>query len=288
MIDSAGTGERVHRLVRVDGSRGRVGVGRSPWVDVWVRRCSTLMVAGVAAYSSYEHQRHFAAVGGADPAGAKLWPLSVDGLLLLASTGLLRTGPHASRRTRAVLWAAFILGIAVSLAANIAAAPILGWQPILVAGWPPVALLLAVELLADHPTPTTGQLHHQPCFTAAPGASRSAARGRPCLGPGRQRGGGDRGTADVGALPTRTRGRTDTHRSRPGPHRRAPTTTAAPSSPAGDTPAEYPPKPDNDPPTAHQTEPRLRCTTDLGQGLSTREDASRVSTASEVQSAVQG
>jgi hypothetical protein len=39
------------------------------------------MVAGVAAYSSYEHQRHFAAVGGADPVGAKLWPLSVDGLV---------------------------------------------------------------------------------------------------------------------------------------------------------------------------------------------------------------
>lgn len=41
----------------------------------------------------------------------------------------------------------------MSLAANIAAAPVLGWQPVLVAGWPPLALLLAVELLADHPTP---------------------------------------------------------------------------------------------------------------------------------------
>jgi hypothetical protein len=43
---------------------------------------------------------------------------------------------------------AFGLGIAVSLAANVAAAPRLAWQPVLVAGWPPVALLLAVELLA--------------------------------------------------------------------------------------------------------------------------------------------
>jgi len=153
MIDSAGPDEHVHRLVQVDGSPGRAGGVRSPLVDVWVRRCGTLMVAGVAAYSSYEHQRHFAATGGADPTGAKLWPLSVDGLLLLASVGLLRTGPHASRRTRSVLWVAFILGIAVSLAANIAAAPVLGWQPVLVAGWPPVALLLAVELPADHPTP---------------------------------------------------------------------------------------------------------------------------------------
>jgi hypothetical protein len=41
-------------------------------------------------------------------------------------------------------------GVAVSLLANIAAAPVLAWQSVLVAGWPPVALLLAVELLAVH------------------------------------------------------------------------------------------------------------------------------------------
>jgi hypothetical protein len=44
-----------------------------------------------------------------------------------------------------------VLGVVVSLAANIASAPSLGWQPVLVAGWPPVALLLAVELLAHRP-----------------------------------------------------------------------------------------------------------------------------------------
>jgi hypothetical protein len=37
--------------------------------------------------------------------------------------------------------------VAVSLLANIAAAPMLTWQSVVVAGWPPVALLLAVELL---------------------------------------------------------------------------------------------------------------------------------------------
>jgi hypothetical protein len=115
--------------------------------------CCTLLVAGVAAYSSYEHQRRFAAAGGADPAGARLWPLSVDGQVLLSSVGLLRTGPRTARRDRCTLWLAFGLGIAVSLAANIAPAPALGWQPILVAGWPPVALLLAVELLAHRPSP---------------------------------------------------------------------------------------------------------------------------------------
>jgi hypothetical protein len=122
-------------------------------LDVWVRRACALVVAGVAAYASYEHQRQFALGGGADQTGARLWPLSVDGIVLLATVGLLRLDHQSARRTRWALWAAFGFGIAVSLAANIAAAPSLGWQPVLVAGWPPVALLLAVELLAHHRAP---------------------------------------------------------------------------------------------------------------------------------------
>ena len=117
-------------------------------LEMWVRRGCALMVAAVAAYSSYEHQRSFALDNGADDTNASLWPLSVDGLLLLATVGLLKPG-HQSRRTRVAVWSAFLGCIAVSLAANIAAAPRLAWQPVLVAGWPPVALLLAVELLAN-------------------------------------------------------------------------------------------------------------------------------------------
>jgi hypothetical protein len=110
-----------------------------------------VVVAAVAAYASYLHQRAFALQGGADATSATLWPLSVDGLLLLVTVGLLTPARHAGRRTRFVVWLAFLLGIAVSLAANIAAAPTLAWQPVLVAGWPPVALLLSVELLAHRP-----------------------------------------------------------------------------------------------------------------------------------------
>jgi hypothetical protein len=94
------------------------------------------------------HQREFALQGGADRTSATLWPLSVDGLLLLATVGVLKPSRGSDRRTRSVVWLAFLLGIAVSLAANIAAAPVLAWKPVLVAGWPPVALLLAVDLLA--------------------------------------------------------------------------------------------------------------------------------------------
>jgi hypothetical protein len=155
MIDSSVWNGDVQSLVHgVDGSLGSAGAGRSPLVDLWVRRGAALLVAGVAAYSSYEHQRLFAAAGGTDQAGARLWPLSVVlWALLLASIGLLRSGPDTRCRHRRALWVAFGLGIAVSLAANVAAAPALGWQPILVAGWPPVALLLAAELIAQRPSP---------------------------------------------------------------------------------------------------------------------------------------
>src|SRR6266498_1356389 len=129
------------------GAGGRHGLD----LDAWIRPLCALVVAGVAAYASYVHQRHFALQGGADVVSASLWPLSVDGLLLLATVGLLKPSGWGGRRARCVVWLAFLLGIAVSLAANIAAAPALAWKPVLVAGWPPVALLLSVELLAHRP-----------------------------------------------------------------------------------------------------------------------------------------
>lgn len=126
-------------------------MNRTADLEVWVRRGCALVVAAVAAYGSYQHQREFALRGGADATSAALWPLSVDGLLVLATVGLLKSSGQTSRRARWAIWSAFALGIAVSMAANIAAAPTLAWQPVLVAGWPPVALLLAVELLTHRP-----------------------------------------------------------------------------------------------------------------------------------------
>jgi hypothetical protein len=115
--------------------------------DRWARHAGALAVAAVAAYASYQHQRDFALAGGADLTTARLWPLSVDGLLVLSTAGLLRGVRDTSTRARYTLRAAFAIGIIVSLAANIATAPSMTWAPILVAGWPPVALLLAVELV---------------------------------------------------------------------------------------------------------------------------------------------
>ncbi|HEX3784477.1 MAG TPA: DUF2637 domain-containing protein [Pseudonocardiaceae bacterium] len=153
-------------------------------LELWGRGAATVAVAGVAAYASYQHQRDFALAGGADLATAELWPLSVDGLLVLSTAGLLRDARRTSRRARMFLWAAFTAGIIVSLAANIATAPSMSWAPILVAGWPPVALLLAVELLGHRhrrdgqqaerePGGGNGARNEKPVENSAEGGTRS-------------------------------------------------------------------------------------------------------------------
>jgi hypothetical protein len=113
----------------------------------WVRRVTTLavvLVASVAAVASYEHMRALAVLAGE---GWRSWllPVSVDGLAVAASMTMLvrrRTGLPAGGLASVAL----LLGLGASLAANVAAAdPTVSGR--LVAAWPPVALLLAYELL---------------------------------------------------------------------------------------------------------------------------------------------
>jgi len=120
-------------------------------------------VAGVAAVASYEHMR---ALAGAAGEGWRAWllPVSVDGLAVAASMTMLvrrRSGLPAG----ALPWVALLLGLGASLAANVAAA-----EPSavgrLVAAWPPVALLLAYELLLQQSSARGGPGVH----TVRPGA----------------------------------------------------------------------------------------------------------------------
>ena len=116
-------------------------------VPVWVRRITTgavLSVALVAAVASYEHMRALAEVAGE---GWRSWllPISVDGLAVAASMTML-VRRRAGQRSGALAWAALLLGLGASLAANVAAAePTVVGR--LVAAWPPVGLLLSYELL---------------------------------------------------------------------------------------------------------------------------------------------
>lgn len=54
-------------------------------------------------------------------------------MLLLASAGLLKARSGGEGRARLPAWSSFVLGVLVSMAANVAAAPAVEWQPVLVA-----------------------------------------------------------------------------------------------------------------------------------------------------------
>jgi hypothetical protein len=113
----------------------------------WVRRTTTagvVVVALVAALGSYEHMRALGVeVGEGWRAG--LLPFSVDGLgVVAAMTMLVRR--WAGQPVGFLAWTALVLSLGVSLAANVAAAePTI--EARLWAAWPPVGLLMAIELL---------------------------------------------------------------------------------------------------------------------------------------------
>jgi hypothetical protein len=88
---------------------------------------------------------HVALRFGERPEVAYVLPLSVDGLLVVASAAMVddKTG---GRRPRTSAKVAFTAGVAASIAANITAAnPSIGARA--VAAWPAIALLLVVELM---------------------------------------------------------------------------------------------------------------------------------------------
>jgi hypothetical protein len=132
----------------------------SPAVEVeagrWVRSVTTLavvLVAAVAAVASYEHMRALAVLAGE---GWRSWllPVSVDGLAVAASMTML-VRRLAGLPAGGLAWVALLLGLGASLAANVAAAgPTVAGR--LVAAWPPVALLLAYELLLQQLAPDGG------------------------------------------------------------------------------------------------------------------------------------
>jgi len=142
-------------------------------VPVWVRRVTTaavLAVAMVAAVASYEHMRALAALAGE---GWRSWllPISVDGLAVAASMTML-VRRRAGERAGALPWAALLLGLGASLAANVAAAePTVVGR--LVAAWPPVGLLLSYELLMQQHSGRPG------VRTVRPGAVQPLERTEP-------------------------------------------------------------------------------------------------------------
>jgi Protein of unknown function (DUF2637) len=99
-------------------------------------------LAGIAGAISYSHMRELAVAHGETGWQGHAFPLSVDGIEIVASLVLL-TDRRTGRRSGWLPWAALAAGTTSSLAANVAAAgaDLIGR---VVAGWPAFVLLVAV------------------------------------------------------------------------------------------------------------------------------------------------
>jgi hypothetical protein len=119
-----------------------------------VRNAAAGAVALIAGFSSYMHMVHVALACAERREVAYALPVSVDGMLVVATVVMVDDKRH-THRVRPVARLAVSVGVAASVAANIAAAhPTIGAR--IVAAWPAVALLLVVEMLARPPAATAG------------------------------------------------------------------------------------------------------------------------------------
>jgi hypothetical protein len=136
-------------------------------------------VALIAAWSSYSHMVHLVLRYGERPEVAYALPFSVDGMLLV-STIVMADDKRRGHGGRPLARLSFIIGVAASVAANIAAAqPTLGAR--IIDAWPALALLLVVEMLArppaaattpaEHLTPPRPEPHDVPAAPIAPAPS---------------------------------------------------------------------------------------------------------------------
>ncbi|GAA2370667.1 hypothetical protein Cme02nite_45250 [Catellatospora methionotrophica] len=103
-------------------------------------------VAGIAAYASYTHMRELAVDHGQPGLVAALLPVSVDGMLIVATIAM-REDRQANLRVRPWAWIAFVLGVAASVVANVLAAAD-DITSRVISAWPAIALLLVIEVLA--------------------------------------------------------------------------------------------------------------------------------------------
>ncbi|MEW2477791.1 DUF2637 domain-containing protein [Micromonospora gifhornensis] len=133
----------------------------------------TVAVTVIAAVASYDHMRTVALDAGQSPFLAALLPLSVDGMILVATLAL-----GDGRRSRWSAWLAFLVGVAASVAANVMAAEDDAVSRA-VSAWPAVALLLTVEVLARSGrapvvTPTLDPVALAVATTPVPAPSQAA------------------------------------------------------------------------------------------------------------------
>ena len=130
--------------------------------DTAIRTAAGMTVIGLASIAgaiSYSHMTELAHAHGETGWRAHAFPLSVDGIEIVASLVLL-ADKRAGRRSGRLAWLALIVGAGASFAANVAVGGS-DWIGRAISGWPAFAFLLTIKLLAslfDHPgAPTAVQ-----------------------------------------------------------------------------------------------------------------------------------
>src|SRR4249919_3198234 len=111
----------------------------------WTTTGCVALLALIAGTVSYLHMHLLVESHGQPGWVAALTPLSVDGMIVAASTTLLADS-RAGERGGALPWALLVTGSVASLAANVAVAePAVAGR--VIAAWPSFALIGAYELL---------------------------------------------------------------------------------------------------------------------------------------------
>jgi Protein of unknown function (DUF2637) len=147
--------------------------------DRWMRWTTTgcvALLALIAGTVSYLHMHRLVALHGQPGWVAALTPLSVDGMIVAASTTLLADS-RSGRSGGALPWALLVAGSVASLAANVAVA-----EPTfigrVVAAWPSFALTASYELLTCQVRRTAGADHGKDDRSERPQPDRRAATER--------------------------------------------------------------------------------------------------------------
>lgn len=111
-----------------------------------IRALSTTVVGAGAAFGSYSHLHTVAHMAGENALMQGIMPLTVDGMMIVATTAMADDVLHGRTPRKAARWG-FYLGIAVSMAGNVTATWGHGWLARVVALWPAVALLVVTMIL---------------------------------------------------------------------------------------------------------------------------------------------
>ena len=159
------------------------------WIG-WTTTGCVALLAVIAGTVSYLHMHQLVAAHGQPGWVAALTPLSVDGMIVAASTALLADS-RCGRRGGLLPWTLLVIGSVASLAANVAVAEPTATGRV-IAAWPSFALIGSYELLMRQIRSAVGSSRADNPATRNRRGALDAASARPRSSVSRQRLAGSR------------------------------------------------------------------------------------------------